>query len=36
MAKLGALKNVEFTIHGSPPQDLLPLLKTDTMGSLFI
>jgi len=36
MAKLGASANAEFTIHTFPPEDLLPLLRTDAMGTLFM
>jgi len=36
MAKLGASSDVELTIHSSPPKDLLPLLRRDELGALFI
>jgi ribonuclease HI len=35
MAKLGASSADDFTMHSSPPADLLPLLKTDASGTLF-
>jgi len=35
MAKLGASTDVELTIHSSPPEDLLPLLRTDKLGASF-
>ncbi|XP_039686543.1 uncharacterized protein [Medicago truncatula] len=36
MAKLGASSDVELTLHSSPPEDLLPLLRTDELGVLFM
>ena len=36
MAKLGASTDVDLSIHSSPPELLLPLLKTDEIGSIFI
>jgi len=36
MAKLGASTNAMFTVHTSPPQDLLPLLRADATRSFFM
>lgn len=36
MAKLGASTNVEFTVHTSPPHDLLPLLRADATRPPFM
>jgi ribonuclease HI len=36
MAKLGASTDDAFTIHSSPPELLLPLLRADEIGSLFV
>ena len=36
MVKLGASNDVELSIHSSPPEDLLPLLRTDELGALFL
>jgi len=36
MAKLGASNDVELSIHSSPPEDLLPLLRTDELGACFL
>ncbi|AES88910.1 hypothetical protein MTR_4g064720 [Medicago truncatula] len=36
MAKLGASNDVELSIHSSPPEDLLPLLKTDELGTCIL
>ena len=34
-AKLGATSNEEFTSHVTPPNDLIPLIRNDAMGTLF-
>ncbi|XP_024630819.1 uncharacterized protein [Medicago truncatula] len=36
MAKFGASTDVAFTVHSSPPELLIPLLRTDEIGSIFI
>jgi ribonuclease HI len=36
MAKLGASNDVELTIHSSPPEELLPLLKKDELRTCFL
>jgi len=36
MTKLGGLNDVELSIHSFPPEDLLPLLRTDELGALFL
>jgi len=36
MAKLGASADDVLTVHSSPPEGLLPLLRTDELGTLFI
>ncbi|AES60552.1 hypothetical protein MTR_1g056190 [Medicago truncatula] len=36
MAKLGATTDVDLTVYSSPPEDLLSLLLTDEMGTLFL
>jgi len=36
MAKFGASNDVDLTLHSSPPEDLLPLLRTDELGVLFM
>ncbi|XP_024636603.1 uncharacterized protein [Medicago truncatula] len=35
MAKLGAISNIEFARHTSPPHELLPLIRLDAMGTVF-
>jgi len=35
MAKLGATSNEEFSVHNSPPSDLLPLIRSDAMRTAF-
>ena len=35
LAKLGATSNEEFSIHSTPPSDLLPLIRLDAMGTAF-
>ncbi|XP_024626908.1 uncharacterized protein [Medicago truncatula] len=35
MAKLGANSNADYISHNTPPHDLLPLIRTDAMGTLF-
>ncbi|XP_024630785.1 uncharacterized protein [Medicago truncatula] len=34
-AKLGATSNEEFTTYVTPPEDLIPLIKNDAMGTYF-
>jgi len=36
MAKLGASVDGVLTVHSSPPESLLPLLRTDELETLFI
>lgn len=36
MAKLGVSNDVKLSIHSSPPEDLLPLLRTDELGVCFL
>ena len=36
LAKLGALSNVGFLEHLSPPHDLLDMLRNDPMGICFL
>ena len=36
MAKLGASNDDNLTLHSSPPEDLLPLLRTDELRVLFL
>jgi ribonuclease HI len=36
MAKLGASTDSELSVHSSPPEGLMPLLRTDELGTLFI
>jgi len=35
MAKLGANSNEELSYHATPPGDLLPLIRSDVMGTFF-
>jgi len=36
MAKLEASRDVDLTVHSSPPEDLLPKLRTGEIGTLFL
>jgi len=36
IAKHGAANDGNLTLHSSPPEDLLPLLRTDELGVLFL
>jgi hypothetical protein len=36
LAKRGALSDVGLSLHHSPPDDLLPLLKIDASGTWFL
>jgi len=36
LPKLGASNDIELSIHFSPPEDLLPLLRTDELGVVFL
>lgn len=35
MAKLGASSNSDFSVHLTPPHDLLGLLRNDAIGTFF-
>jgi hypothetical protein len=36
MAKIGASNDVDLLIHSHPPEELLPLLHSDELGTLFL
>jgi len=36
MAKLGANSDADFSIHSTPPSDLIPLITADAMGTVFL
>jgi len=36
LAKLGANSDDEFSVHSTPPTDLIPLITVDAMGTVFL
>jgi ribonuclease HI len=36
LAKLGASSNASYSVHQSPPLDLISLLRSDAMGTVFL